>query len=326
MLFNNGADTHLADTGDAHAAMSFHDYCLTAAEGGGGYGNCGQFDDLVFANANKRADTTGDALLLTEFGATDARDVLLGVLERADRAMVGWQEWHYCGCSDPTTSGPGDKQAIVRDPNKAPAGDNLVTGTLDTIVRPYPQVVSGTPESWAFDPDERVFDFAWSTRRAGGGGSFPAGSETEISVPSRQYGGGYAVAVQGGTVTSKPGSELLRVVACGRVDRLTVKVQPGNGATSSCAAPVKGAGKTPLRVTVSPRKVRRGRLVTMRATVRAKGRPVRGAKVRIGRKRARTDNRGRARIKIRFTRAVLRKVVAGATGYRSGRARLRVRR
>src|SRR3954469_10685958 len=130
VLFNNGADTHLADTGDAHAAMSFHDYCLTASEGGQGYGNCGRFDDLVFANADKRAQNTGDALLLTEFGATDARDVLLGVLERADRAMVGWQEWHYCGCADPTTSGPGDKQAIVRDPNKPPAGDNLVKGTL----------------------------------------------------------------------------------------------------------------------------------------------------------------------------------------------------
>jgi hypothetical protein len=51
---------------------------------------------------------------------------------------------------------------------------------------------------------------------------------------------------------------------------------------------------------------------------------VRGAVVRIGRTRARTDDRGRARIKIRFTRAALRKVVASATGYRAGRARVRV--
>jgi endoglycosylceramidase len=325
VFFNNGAETHLADTGDAHAAMSFHDYCVAAAEGGGGYGNCGQFDDLVFANANKRAETTGDALLLTEFGATDAPDVLIGVLERADRAMIGWQEWHYCGCADPTTSGPGDKQAIVRDPKKPPAGDNLVKGTLDAIVRPYPRVVSGTPESWAFDPDKRVFDFAYSPKRAGGNGPFPAGSETEISVPLRQYGSGYAVAVQGGAVTSDGGARSLRVAACAGADRVTVKVQPGRGVTSSCAAaPSKGAAKTQLRVTLSPRAVTPGRLVTMRATVRANGRAVRGAVVRIGRKRARTDDRGRARVKIRFTRAALRKVVASATGYRAGRARVRV--
>jgi endoglycosylceramidase len=326
VLFNNGADTHLADTGDAHAAMSFHDYCLTASEGNGGYGNCGTSDDLVFANANKRADSAGDALLLTEFGATDARDVLLGVLERADRAMVGWQEWHYCGCADPTTSGPGDKQAIVRDPSKPPTGDNLVTGTLDTIVRPYPQVVSGTPESWVFDPDKHVFDFAYSTKRADGVGSFPAGSETEVSVPVRQYGNGYAVAVQGGTVTSGGGAQLLRVAGCTGVDRITVNVQPGSGATSSCAAPARGAAKTRLRVTLSPRKVRYGRLVTLRATVSASGRAVQGASVQIGRKRARTDARGRARIKTRFTHAALRKAIASATGYRAGRARLRVRR
>jgi endoglycosylceramidase len=326
VLFNNGADTNLADSGDAHTAMSFHDYCLTASEGNGGYGNCGASDDIVFANANKRAETTGDALLLTEFGATDARDVLLGVLERADRAMIGWQEWHYCGCADPTTSGPGDKQAIVRDPKQPPAGDNLVKGTLDTIVRPYPQVVSGTPESWAFDPDKRVFDFAYSTKQAGGGAAFPAGSETDVSLPARQYGGGYAVAVQGGVVTSKAGAELVRVAACSGVDRVAVNVKPGSGVTASCAAPAKAGAKPALRVKLAPRTVKAGRRVTVRATVRSGNQAVRGAVVRIGRKRARTDKSGRARIKIRFTHAARRKAVARATGYRSGRASLRVRR
>jgi endoglycosylceramidase len=323
VLFNNGADTNLADFGDAHTAMSFHDYCLTASEGGAGYGNCGQFDDLVFANASKRAEATGDALLLTEFGATDERDVLLGVLERADRAMVGWQEWHYCGCSDPTTTGSGDKQAIVRDPSRPPAGDNLVTGTLDTIVRPYPQVVSGTPERWSFDPDKRVFDFAYSTKRAAGGASFAAGSATAISVPRRQYGGGYSVAVQGGAVTSKAGSETLTIAACRGAGRVTVQVQPGSGITSSCASPSRTAQ---LRVTVSPRSVKAGRLVTVVATVRAGGSPVRGAAVRVAHRRARTDARGRTRIRMRFTRAAVRQVVARATGYRAGRAHLRVRR
>jgi hypothetical protein len=248
------------------------------------------------------------------------------VLERADRAMVGWQEWHYCGCADPTTSGPGDKQAIVRDPSKPPAGDNLVKGTLDTIARPYPQVVAGTPESWSFEPDKHVFDFAYSTKRADGSGSFPAGSETEVAAPPRQYGGGYAVAVQGGTVASKPGAAVLRVAACTGVDRVSLSVKPGNGVTSSCAAATKGAAKAPLRVTLTPRKVRPGKHVTLRATVRANGQSVRGAVVRIGRKRARTDAHGRARLKMRFTHSALRKVVAKAAGYKSGRATVRVRR
>ena len=49
--------------------MSFHDHCL-----GGGKQACTPVDDRVFANADAHAATTGDALPLTEFGATtDAR-------------------------------------------------------------------------------------------------------------------------------------------------------------------------------------------------------------------------------------------------------------
>jgi endoglycosylceramidase len=64
VIFNDGADTNLADTGDAHAAMSFHDYCLTSDSGGPSAG-CQQFDDLVFQHADAHAAKTGDALLLT---------------------------------------------------------------------------------------------------------------------------------------------------------------------------------------------------------------------------------------------------------------------
>ena len=49
-------------------------------------------------------------LLLSEFGATDNPDILNALTGLADQNMVGWQEWHYCGCADPTTSGAGDKQ------------------------------------------------------------------------------------------------------------------------------------------------------------------------------------------------------------------------
>src|SRR3954453_23591293 len=177
VIFNNGADTNLPNFGDKNAAMSFHDYCLTANEGGGGYGEeCRQFDSMVFDNADKRANATGDALLLTEFGATDDQGALLGPLAIADQHMMSWQEWHYCGCDDPTTTGAGDKQAIVLDPKKPPSGDNLKKDTLDVLSRPFPRLTAGRPDSWAFDPDPHQFTFGYDpSQRVDGSGPFGFG-------------------------------------------------------------------------------------------------------------------------------------------------------
>src|SRR3954453_2510483 len=186
VLFNNGADTQLADFGDANAGMSFHVYCLVANEGGsGGYSEaCRTSDDLVLSNADKRASATGDALLMTEWGATDDRDALLGPMALADEHMTSWQEWHYCGCDDPTTTGSGDTQAIVLDPAKPPRGKNLKTSTLGVITRPYPQVGSGTPLEWAFDVDSKKFSFSYTTARADDPKrAFASGAVTEVALP-----------------------------------------------------------------------------------------------------------------------------------------------
>jgi endoglycosylceramidase len=327
-LFNNGADTNLADFGDANTGMSWHDYCLAASEGGAGYSPaCEASDGLVFANAEKRSGATGDALLLTEFGATDDRGSLLGVLGLADRNMMSWQEWHYCGCDDPTTTGSGDKQAIVLDPAKPPSGDNLKTSTLDAVSRPYPQAVAGTPESWSFDPSSKEFSLSYSVARPGAGsGSFGAGALTEIAMPARQYPGGYAPDVRGGSIRSAAGASVLGVAACSGVERVAVTVVPGGAAQSSCAPPPKSlrAAKTRLRVSVRPRGVRVGRQVKVRIRVRAGKAPVRGAVVRLGGKRAVTGRRGRAKLRVRFRRPGRRAAVARARGYRPGRATLRV--
>jgi hypothetical protein len=86
-----------------------------------------------------------------------------------------------------------------------------------------------------------------------------------------------------------------------------------------------------LRVRVAPRRLRRGRTTRMRVRVtRQVGSfrlPVRGARVRVGRKRARTNGRGRAvlryhprgRRKVRYLRVKVR-------GLGSVKARLRVSR
>jgi endoglycosylceramidase len=357
VLFNNGADTQLADFGDAHAGMSFHVYCLVANEGGsGGYSDaCRTSDDLVLSNADKRAAATGDALLMTEWGATDDRDALLGPLALADEHMTSWQEWHYCGCDDPTTTGSGDKQAIVLDPAKPPTGSNLKTSTLDVVTRPFPQAVSGTPVGWSFDPESAAKKFAFSfatTRADDPKRSFGPGAVTEVALPRRVYPKGYAANVRGAAILSKPGARLLRVAACRTARKVSVEVVAGGGAQqSSCAKP--GKAKPRLRVTLSPRKVRVGRRARVVVRVRARGKAVRGAVVRVsgrrvsgrratrgavvkvsggrvsGRRatrgrRAVTGKRGRAKLRVRFAKPGRKRVTASARGYRTGRATIQV--
>ena len=333
VLFNDGADTNLAPTGDPHAAMSFHDYCLSAGSSDDNNG-CDSFDDLVFANAEKHVKATGDSLLLTEFGATGAEDILTAMVERADRNMVGWQEWHYCGCDDPTTSGPGNKQAIVIDPAKPPTGDNVDANKLKILVRPHPESVAGTPESYGFDGASRHFTLRYSTNRADGFGAFGPDAETDILVPARQYPAGYAVNVAGGTITSAANAPVLTIRACPGVSEVNVEVRPDGATSSACTAP--GASPTArtrlrLRLSLSPRRVRTRRRVSIRATVRVgtgkASRPVQGAVVRLAGERARTDAKGRARITHRFRRAGRYRADAFAPPrYLRGRATLRVHR
>ena len=66
--------------------------------------------------------------------------------------MVSWQEWHYCGCDDPTTAGgPATIQAIVKDPREAAhAATNVFARQAEGAGRaPYPQAIAGTPDAAA---------------------------------------------------------------------------------------------------------------------------------------------------------------------------------
>jgi hypothetical protein len=283
---------------------------------------------MVFDNADKRSQSTGDGLLLTEFGATDDRGSLLGPLELADQHMMSWQEWHYCGCDDPTTTGSGDKQAIVLDPKKPPSGDNLKTSTLDVLSRPYPRLIAGRPDSWAFDPDTHKFTFGYDPRqRVDGTGPFGFGFQSEIVIPARQYPDGYTADVRGGAIVSAPGASVMRVVACSAAGVVFVTVTRGHAPTqSSCAVRSPFNAITNLRVSVSPKRVRVNRRVTVKTVVRAgPGRKVlRGAVVRLAGRRAVTGRGGRAVFRLRFRHTGRRTVVASARGYDAGRASLRV--
>jgi endoglycosylceramidase len=207
-IFNFGAATSHGDTGDPNAGMSFHVYCLTGVIGVSG--DCDALDDLVFQNAEAQSKRTGDALLMTEFGATDDlaalnRDVML-----SDEHMMSWFEWHYCACQDPTTTGPGNQQALVIDPAKPPTGENVKLDKLKVLERSYPQAVAGTPKSWSFDPETHAFHLAYSTT-APHGDRLPRRTKTVVSTPRIQYPDGYKIEVDGAKRVSRRSSRLLRL-------------------------------------------------------------------------------------------------------------------
>jgi endoglycosylceramidase len=228
VLFNNGAKTSVRPTG-RRLAFSFHDYCLTAeadAEGAGELA-CHTFDDLVFDNADAHAAQTGDPPLLTEFGATTDQPTLRGMVQRAAAHLTGWQYWAYCGCADPTTTGPGATQALVFDPANAPRGKNVDWAKLRALAVPHPAAVAGTPLKNAYTYAGRRLVVEWSPARAGAlPGRFRHGARTVISTPSYVYPRGYRVVVRGGRVVSAADASRLVVAQKAGVSRVRVVVTP----------------------------------------------------------------------------------------------------
>jgi endoglycosylceramidase len=331
VLFNNGPQTHHGDIGP-RSGMSFHIYCLLEGQTPGPSPMdedqeraCEPLETLPFQNANAQSQRTGDAQILSEFGATDD----LGQIERieryADRYMVGWLYWHYCECADPTTSGSGGTQSVVKDARKAPTGANVKYSKLAVLSRPYPQAVAGVPSGWSFEPDSERFELAYSTRRKSGG-SFAFRADTQVFVPRRHYPHGYDVSVKGGEALSSPFSQRLRVRTCTGRKRVELTVTPGRGRfRADCRAP--RTPPTRIRLKVRPRRVVAGTLTRFRfrATVR-RGRPLRGVLIRFAGHRVRTNRRGRASLRLRLRRTGRRRVFASRGGYRRGRATVRVLR
>jgi len=239
LTFDFGLRTSHGDTGDPRAGFAFNAYCgqadpLTAAVLPFAAGRpCGYTAELSFDNADAVSRRTGDALLDTEFGASDAVKNWIPYIAAADRHMVGWAYWAYCGCADPTGSVPPDLEALVLDPARPPAGANLKRGKLRVLARPYPALVSGTPRSFRFTTKSRTFTLRYSTRRAGRRTRFGAGSASEVVVPRIQYPRGYSVRVSGARVVSPPRARVLRLRACSGATDISVRVARGRTPSGS---------------------------------------------------------------------------------------------
>ena len=228
VTFDFSADSKLPDTGDPAAGFSFHNYCLPGAFGGPGSGpSCEPLEDTVFANADKQSEETGDVPFLTEFGATDDLETIERIVRLADDHMTSWQYWHYCGCDDPTTAGPG-VQALVIEADEPPHGSNVNRAKLKVLARPYPRAVAGTPTSFGFDPESARFDLAYSTD-APDGDPLARARLTEVFVPKVNYRDGYSVEVHGAKVVSEPDARVLKLKRSGTGD-VSVSLRPrGSG-------------------------------------------------------------------------------------------------
>ncbi|HXD58315.1 MAG TPA: cellulase family glycosylhydrolase [Thermoleophilaceae bacterium] len=232
VLFNFGNPTHLPDLGDARAGMSFHEYC-DASTGR----SCPR---KVLAGALSHVRTTGDALLLSEWGSVDTKSTLGQLPQVADAQLVPWIEWAYCGCGDPTGSIPPSTEALVLDPARAPSGANVKSAKLTALARPHPGAVAGTPLKLSFSTSSRRLSFSWSTSRAAGHGSFAAGSCTSVFLPPTIYPRGYRVSVTGARVASKTTAGLLELDSLPGAKRVSLRVTPARGGHTSAPGAASG--------------------------------------------------------------------------------------
>jgi endoglycosylceramidase len=233
LTYDIGYPSAVGATGDPHTGFSFHDYCpfpatLNIA--------CPPFNDAVFSNAEAHSNTTGDALLLTEFGATSDAGVLNSVVADAEKNKVGWLMWAYCGCGDPTTSGAPASEGLVGNPELAPTGTNVNQTMLAALAVPHPELVAGTPTSYGYDTSSRTFTLRYSTGKADGTSTFPAGAHTIVAVPAIQYPNGYRVVVSGARVVSAAG--ILDLASCPGAVGVSVTVEPGSGTQDGCLSTV----------------------------------------------------------------------------------------
>jgi endoglycosylceramidase len=232
-LFDQGANTHVGSVGDPNGVFTFHNYCLGDQPGlpqADPGQDCGIEEQIVLDNADAQAGQSGAGELEDEWGNTNSVPLLQRMVAEADRHMVGWSYWAYEDCC--SSSGAIVKGATL-DPS---APGNLNLPVLEALVEPYPQLISGSPTSWSFDPNSKEFTFKYSTRGVDGQ-QFPSGSETEVFVPQLQYPHGYQVTIAGARIASQPTAGHLVLCSRPRAPAVTVTVKPATDGTTDLPLP-----------------------------------------------------------------------------------------
>jgi endoglycosylceramidase len=219
VLFSTGVPTQLGTVDATGTVFAFHDYCEFALGPLGCIPNVGNIAD----HAANYADAQGIPAFMTEFGASSNQTAIGASMNAADQHLIGWTEWAYSSQGDiSTTASPPSSESLVYNPADPPVGANVNTANLDTLAEPYPQTISGTPDSYSFA--NGTFQFSYSTEEADGLGSFPAGSQTSIAVPSVEYPDGYQVSVTGGEVISAPNAAELVIASNAGAGTVSVTV------------------------------------------------------------------------------------------------------
>jgi endoglycosylceramidase len=219
VLFSTGVPTQLGAVSATGTVFSFHDYCEFDLGPLGCIPNVGNIAD----NAETYADGLQIPAFMTEFGASSDQTAIGASMNAADQHLLGWTEWAYSSQGDiSTTASPPSSESLVYNPADPPVGANVNAANLETLAEPYPQVVSGTPESYSFA--HGILQFSYSTDEPNGLGSFPAGSHTTIAIPTAEFPDGYQVSVTGGDVVSAPNAAELVIASTSDASTVTVTV------------------------------------------------------------------------------------------------------
>lgn len=225
VLFNFGqAATSLHGFGAPRSGLSFHVYALTPE------------DDEAVVDHAIAASAAGDAIVATEFGATNSGptiDRLTGVL---DERLVPWIFWTY-------------DEHLVLHMSEPPEPANVRQEVLGALARPYAAATNGTPTSYAYDPATAAFDYTYTTTQVGGA-SAPLGVPTVVELPIAAYPDGYTVEVTGATVASEPGARQL--LLCAVPGATTVEVRVTAGADPAPAAPTCASPPPPSTTPTTP--------------------------------------------------------------------------
>ena len=187
VLFNFGhADTALPRIGAPRDGLAVHVYALSEAE-----------DLAAIDHAVAAAEQSGEALLVTEWGATSDGPTITRQAAQFDGRLAPWLFWAYYA-------------ELIRDPAAPPTPGNLNADAVAALTRPFPVATNGTPTSFAFDPVARTLAFTYAVHQPNGRPS-RAGIETVVAMPAPVYPSGYTTSASGAFVLSPPDAPQLRV-------------------------------------------------------------------------------------------------------------------